>query len=369
MNEDAIKARAVVDNMATLTTGWPDLTIAELRQKLGQESVHKLSFNENPYGPSPKAVEAMRESACQVNLYGDMEAKELRRKIANHYDLGMDCVFVTNGGDEAINLLAGVFVSPGDEVLTPWPTFGQYAAAALFMDGKPVRVPLRKEDQRVDFSAMLAAMNAHTKVIFLCNPNNPTGLAVCGSELRDFLGRIPANILVCLDEAYAEYVTDSAYASGVELMRDFSNVAVIRTFSKIYGLAGIRVGYGIAAATIVEKVQRIRSPFNVNSLAQCGAMAALDDRGFIMDVAEKNAVQRELLSKRLQGLGWRVLPSQTNFLFVDTGRNTEAIAMAARQRGFILRAGAWGYPTYLRISLGTAEQNETLAAILAEASR
>ena len=364
MKKKVVVPRPAVEGMTPLVTEWPDLTSAELCQRLGRESVHKLSFNESPYGPSPMAVEAMRDAACRVNVYSDMEAKDLRRKIAARFGLGLDQVFVGNGGDEAIGLLVSAFVSSGDEVLMPWPTFGQYAASTILMDGVPVKISVRRTDQKADLTSMLAAITDRTKMIFLCNPNNPTGVAVYGNELRSFLRSVPSHVLVCLDEAYAEFATDPDFVSGIDLQREFPNVAVIRTFSKIYGLAGIRVGYGVATAEIIENVQRVRSPFNVNSLAQIGAMAALDDAEFIRSVAKKNADQRQWLTERLQELDWKVIPSQTNFLFADTGRDAVAIAEAARAEGFVFRAAAWGYPTFLRISLGTPEQNKALAEVL-----
>ncbi len=332
---------------------------------LKKDSVVKLSFNENPYGPSPKAVEAIVAAACQSHLYHDIEAKDLRRKIANHYQLKMENVYVSNGGDEAITLLVNAFVSPGDEILMPCPTFGQYAIAATIMDGVPIRIPLRQDNFAADLTAMLAAITARTKIIFLCNPNNPTGVSVDGVELRRFLSAVPPNVLVGLDEAYGEYVTDPCFESGISLLTDFPNVVVLRTFSKIYGLAGLRVGYGIASQEIIDWVQRIRPIFNVNNLAQFGAMAALDDLEFILQVKSSNEAERRYLTSRLSGFGWRVIPSHTNFLFADTGREASLIADAVREAGIIIRDGrGWGYPTFLRISLGTHLQNEALATVL-----
>ena len=300
-----------------------------------------------------------------THLYHDMEAKELRQKIAARFQLATGNVFVGNGGDEAIALVVNAFVSPGDEVIMPWPTFGQYAAATTIMDGVPVKVPVRTEDLKADLAAMLAAITARTKILFLCNPNNPTGVAVNGDELRKFLTVVPSHILVGLDEAYAEYVTDSSFVSGIDLLADFPNVVVVRTFSKIYGLAGMRVGYGIARPEIVDMIQRVRHLFNVNNLAQAGAMAALEDVEFIRLAAKSNETERQWLAGQLAGLGWKVVPSQTNFLFVNTGRDAAEIAEKARADGFIIRSGgAWGFPAYLRISLGTHEQNASLVAVL-----
>jgi histidinol-phosphate aminotransferase len=247
----------------------------------------------------------------------------------------------------------------------PWPTFGQYAAATTIMDGVPVKIPVRPDDLKADLAAMLSVVTSRTKIIFLCNPNNPTGVPVDGVELRRFLSAVPPNVLVGLDEAYAEYVDDPAFESGISLLTDFPNVVVLRTFSKIYGLAGMRVGYGIARPEIVDMVQRVRPLFNVNTLAQVGAMAALDDVEFVRMATAKNQEERQWLTAQLADLGWRVIPSQTNFLFVDTGRESAPIADAARAVGIIIRAGGgWGYPTFLRISLGTHVQNEALVAVL-----
>jgi len=357
--------RPVVETIRPYTPSWPDQTSVELCRLLERDSVAKLSFNESPYGPSPKAVVAMQEAACQVHLYHDMEAKELRQKIADRYGIALENVYIGSGGDEAIALLVNAFVSPGDEVVMPWPTFGQYANATTIMDGKPVKVPVRSVDLKADLEAMLSAVTTRTKIIFLCNPNNPTGIPVDGEELRKFLAAVPAHILVGIDEAYAEFVEDASFVSGLALLSVFPNVIVIRTFSKIYGLAGMRVGYGIARPEVVSMIQRVRPLFNVNNLAQFGAMAALADVEFVKMAAAKNSAERTWMTEQLTKLGWRVVPSQTNFIFVDTGREATPLVEAARAAGIIIRgATGWGYPTFLRISLGTHEQNEALVAVL-----
>ena len=360
-----VTPRTVVETIKPYAPGWPDKTPAELCRLLDRSEVAKLSFNESPYGPSPLAVQAMQQAACQVHLYYDMEAKALRQKIAERSGVAIDNVYIGNGGDEAIALLVNAFVAPGDEVVLPWPTFGQYANATTIMDGVPVKVPVRADDLMADLPAMLAAITPRTKIVFLCNPNNPTGVVVGGSELRAFLAAIPSNVLVGLDEAYIDYVADDAFVSGLSLLAEFPNVVTIRTFSKVYGLAGMRVGYGIGHSDVVTLVQRVRPLFNVNTLAQFGAMAALDDAEFVQLSVRQNAAQRQWLSDRLTELGWRVYPSQTNFVFVDTGREAAPLADAARAAGFIIRAGAgWGYPGFLRISLGTPEQNAALVEVL-----
>ena len=331
MQKTKTTPRPVVESIKPYTPSWPDRTPEELCRLLERDSVAKMSFNESPYGPSPKAVAAMREAACQVHLYHDMEAKELRRKIADRYGVAVDSVYVGNGGDEAIALLVNAFVSPGDEVVMPWPTFGQYANATTIMDGVPVKVPVRSADLKADLDAMLAAVTPRTKIIFLCNPNNPTGVPVRGAALRKFLAAVPAHILVGLDEAYIDFVEDPSFLSGLELLPEFPNIVSIRTFSKIYGLAGMRVGYGIADPGIVSLIQRVRPLFNVNNLAQFGAMAAIDDVEFVRMTAAKNAAERNWMTGQLTKMGWRVIPSQANFIFVDTGRDAALLVDAARR--------------------------------------
>ena len=365
MQKKQTSPRPVVATIKPYAPSWPDHTPTELCRLLDRDSVAKLSFNENPYGPSPKAVTAMQAAACQAHLYHDMDAKDLRQKIADHYGMALDNVYIGNGGDEAIALLVNAFVSPGDEVVMPWPTFGQYANATTIMDGTPVKVPVRAADLKADLEAMLAAVTSRTKIIFLCNPNNPTGVPVGGAQLRNFLAAVPSQVLVGLDEAYGEYVEDPEFVSGAALLSEFPNVVTIRTFSKIYGLAGMRVGYGLAHPDVVTLIQRVRPLFNVNNLAQFGAMAALDDTDFLDMARAKNAAERTWLTEQLTGMGWRVIPSQTNFIFVDTGRDSTPLVEAARAAGIIIRgAVGWGFPTYLRISLGTHEQNEALVAVL-----
>ncbi|NMC32209.1 MAG: histidinol-phosphate transaminase [Veillonellaceae bacterium] len=369
LNKEA-RPRPIVTAINPYEPGWADRTPMELCHLLNRDSVSKLSFNESPYGPSPKAVAAMQAAAGEVHRYHDMEAKELRQKIANHHSVAVDCVYIGSGGDETISLLVNAYVSPGDEVVIPWPTFGQYLNAATIMDGITVKVPVRQDDLKADLDGMLAALTPRTKIIFLCNPNNPTGVPVNGPDLRTFLRAVPENILVGLDEAYAEFVTDPSFVSGIQCMAEFSNVVVIRTFSKIYGLAGMRVGYGIARPEIVNMIQRVRPLFNVNNLAQFGAMAALDDHEHLDRVKADNTQERIWLGAQLAALGIRVVPSQTNFLFVDTGLESQPLVDAARNAGFIIKSGAgWGFPTFLRISLGTHEQNEGLLAVLGQERR
>jgi histidinol-phosphate aminotransferase len=275
-------------------------------------------------------------------------------------------LFLTNGGDEALTLLAKALLGPGDEAVIPTPTFGAYVFSTRLMDAEPVLIPLNAA-LAVDLPAMTRAITPRTKLIYVCNPNNPTGLLLSAAEIRSFLSAVPPSVAVVLDEAYAEYVTSPDFLSGVRLLAEYPNVITVRTFSKIYGLAAMRLGYGIAHPDIAAMVQRVRNPFNANFLVQEAALAALADTAFRDRVAAANARERAQLSAALAGFGFAVYPSQTNFVLTDTGRDSAALCQALAQRGIIIRSGhGWGLPRCVRISLGDAAQNERLLAAMAE---
>ncbi|EGO64372.1 histidinol-phosphate transaminase [Acetonema longum] len=362
-----IEPRSVVKELHAFHPAMPDRTRSELRQMLGREEIVKLSFNESPYGPSPKAVAAIQAAAGQIHCYPDAEGKTLRTQIASFYTLEADMVYLGNGGDETITLVTQGFLSPGEEAIIPQPTFEQYAFAARLAGGIPVRVG-RGSDMRTDLPGMLAAVTPRTKMIFLCNPNNPTGMLIRGAELRSFLRQVPEHVMVVLDEAYGEFVTDPAFVSGIQLLAEFPNVLTIRTFSKVYGLAGLRLGYGIARAETVSLLQRVRSPFNVNCLVLAAAISALDDTDFVASVARRNSLERERLTREFTVLGFKVYPSQTNFLFVDLGFDSTGLCGSLARDGIIIRPGTgWQLPTFVRISIGSSEQNSLLLAAVKKA--
>lgn len=363
----SIEPRSVVKELHAFHPAMPDRTRSELRQMLGREEIVKLSFNESPYGPSPKAVAAIQAAAGQIHCYPDAEGKALRTQIASFYNLKADMVYLGNGGDETITLIAQGFLSPGEEAIIPQPTFEQYAFAARLAGGIPVRVGLGP-DMRTDLPGMLAAITPRTKVIFLCNPNNPTGLLIGKQELRDFLRQAPGHVLVVLDEAYGEFVTDPQFVSGIKLLDEFPNILTIRTFSKVYGLAGLRLGYGIARPEIISLLQRVRSPFNVNCLVLAAATAALDDTDFAASVVRRNSQERERLTREFAALGFTVYPSQTNFLFVNLGFDSTGLCGSLARDGIIIRSGTgWQLPAFVRVSIGSPEQNSLLLAAMKKA--
>jgi len=368
MTKLQVRQRPVVEEFTGFHPTLPDRTIPELKEILGLDEVIKLSFNESPYGLSPRAVSALQAAAANAYLYHDPEGKELRQMLASLYRVGDNQIVLGNGADEIISLVTQGLLVPGDEVVIPAPTFGQYAFATRLQGGVPVFVPV-KEDMGIDLSAMAAAITPRTKIVIICNPNNPTGMIVSGQELRAFLAKVPPTVAVVLDEAYAEYVTDTTYKSGIDFLGEYANVIAVRTFSKIYGMAALRLGYGIARPEFIELLNRVRNLFNVNYLAQVAAKAALSDGAFRDYAARLNAAQRDRVTGALQALGARVCPSQANFVFAALANAAEYYTELAK-RGIIVRPGnAWNLPQYLRISLGNSAQNDKLIAAMYEIRR
>lgn len=361
--------RDVLHRMQAMTLHLADRTVDELKEILGMPEVCKLSFNESPYGPSPAAITAIQQAAANVNLYHDPESQILRSALAKHYGIAVNGIVLGNGADEVITLLAQALLTIGDEAVIPVPTFGQYAAATMLTGAHPVLVPVRK-DMSINLEAVADAISANTKIIFLCNPNNPTGLTLNPGELREFVAHVPGNIVIVLDEAYAEYADSEEYLSGISLIEEYTNIVTVRTFSKIYGLAGLRLGYAIAHPQLAGFIDKVRNPFNINSITQAAGLAALLDIDFTKKVAILNAEERSWLSRELTDIGFHVYPSQTNFLFVDTGCNCIPICDQLMRRGIIIRPGTtWNMPAHVRVSLGNHHQNAMIIDVLREISQ
>ncbi|KUK12337.1 MAG: Histidinol-phosphate aminotransferase [Moorella sp. 60_41] len=344
----------------------PGKPIEEVQRELGIKDVIKLASNENPLGPSPDAVMAIREAAEKIYLYPDGNCYYLKQALAAKLDVGEDQLIVGNGTDEILKLLGEAFVDPGDEVVVADPTFSEYEFAAQVMGGRVMKVPCR--DFRLDLEAMAGAVSPRTRLIFVCNPNNPTGTIVSRDELDSFLDRVPPRILVVLDEAYYEYVTSPEYPDSLAYVRGGRpNVIVLRTFSKIYGLAGLRVGYGIAHPEIINSLNRVREPFNVNSLAQIAARAALDDEAHVGKSKEVNNEGKEFLYEQFRALGLKYVPTESNFIFVDIGRDSREVFKKMLAKGVIVRTGdIFGFTTFLRITIGTRRQNQRFIDVLRE---
>lgn len=354
MSELARSARPAVFDIRPYVPGKP---IEEVQRELGLRDVIKLASNENPLGPSPRGVAAVQAWTSQAHLYPDGHARRLKERLAAHLGVEREGLIVGNGSDELLKLLAETFLNPGDEVVVADPTFSEYAFAALLMGARVKEVPVAGE--RHDLHAMAKAVGPRTKMVFVCNPNNPTGTIVSAQEIEQFLSAVPDEVLVVFDQAYQEYVTDPGYGDGLKHVRERGRTVVLRTFSKIYGLAGLRVGYGIASPEVLALVERAREPFNVNQAAQVAAAAALDDEEFVLRSRELTVRERERLTKELETRGLAVVPSQANFVFVDVGVDSVQAFKRLLALGVIVRSGdIFRRPNHLRVTVGTPEQND-----------
>jgi len=344
----------------------PGKPVEEVERELGVKVEAKLASNENTLGPSPLAVRAIIESASHVNLYPDGSCHYLRSALAAKIGVDPGQLLVTNGADEALSLIARTYINPGEETVMPDPSFPQYEFATRVMDGKPQMVPLRN-DFSYDLDAMLAAVNEHTRIFYLCSPNNPTGNVLTKPELEHALDQLPGNVLVVIDEAYYEYVTEPDYSNVLDYIRSGYPVVALRTFSKIYGLAGLRVGYAIADEMIIKDLHSVREPFNVNRVAQVAAAAALEDDQHVSRGLETVERGKELLFGELESLGFYCYPTQTNFIFVDFRQPTDQLFQELLRKGIIIRPGGiYGYPEHARVTIGTETENKMFIEKLKE---
>ncbi len=334
----------------------------------GLAKIYKLSANENPLGPSPKAIEAVREIAGKLEVYPDGSAARLRQTIGDVYGLNPSNIVCSNGSDEILGLLAQTYLSPGDEAIFTEHGFMVYKIYIQAAGATPVSV--RETEERADVDAILAAVSPRTKIIFLANPNNPTGTYLPFEEVRRLHAGLPKTVLLVLDAAYAEYVRRNDYETGIELVSSSQNVVMTRTFSKI-GLGGLRLGWMYAPSHIVDAINRIRGPFNVNAAAIEAGIAALLDRDHVERSAAHNETWLRWLTDELTRLGLRVTPSVGNFILIhfpgDEARSAAAADAYLSARGFILRrVSGYGFPNALRMSIGTEEANRGVVAALAE---
>jgi histidinol-phosphate aminotransferase len=356
-------APAYIEAIAPYQPGKP---LDELRRELGAawpaEGAVKLASNENPLGPSPKALAALVEAAPQISRYPDASSFSLRDAIAHKLRVDRDKIMVGSGSNEIINLAVQTFCERGDEVLTPRYQFLCYRLAAEVMG-----VRLRESDNgpgfALDVDALLGAVTPATKVVFLANPNNPTGAHLPATEIERLVRQLPAEIVLVLDEAYLEYADAPGYASALPLLALRERMMLLRTFSKIYGLAGLRVGYAITHPSLCDFMNRVRVPFNVGSAAQAAAMAALDDEAHVERARRENAVERKRMTVALAERGLTISPSQGNFVLSSAPRGYTGLGFydALLRRGVIVRPlMPYAMPDHVRISMGTHAENERL---------
>ena len=348
----------------------PGLSLEQASRESGLREVVKLASNENPLGPSPRALEAARSALGRVNRYPDGPATTLREALARRLGVSPAQVVIGNGSTELIDLLARAFLGPEDNAVISEGAFARFGQVVRARNGRARLVPMR--DLTHDLPAMRAAVDARTRLLYVANPNNPTGTWNRRRELEALLADLPPDVLLVLDEAYFEYADDPDYPDGLGWVREGRPVAVLRTFSKVHGLAGLRVGYAVAAPEVLEAVDVVREPFNCNVLAQAAALAALEDTAHVRRTVEMNRSERERVARGLRERGLVVLPSLANFLFVDVRRDAAAVYRDLVAQGVIVRPlRAYGFDTAVRVSIGSPEENtrlfEALDAVLAPA--
>jgi len=334
----------------------PGKSIEEVQNEFGAKRWTKLASNENLLGPSPKALIAIRKELPKINFYPEGPCSVLRKALAEKFAIPERMIVISNGADNLILMIANAFVNEGDEVVMADPTFPVYTNVTQIVGGKPIKVRLK--DFTHDLDAMLKKVNRKTKLVFVCNPNNPTGTTVSVEALKAFLSRLPRRVIVVLDEAYGDFVEDAFYPNGLDYIKERRQVIVLRTFSKVYGLAGLRIGYALGREDLVDCLYRVRDPFPVHRLAQVAAVAALEDEDHAVRSVQSVYEGKRYLYKELDRMGLSYVPSEANFIFVDFEKDSEEVFQAFLREGIIVRPGKmWGYPTFARVTIGRMEDN------------
>jgi histidinol-phosphate aminotransferase len=360
----------VSERISAIAPYEPGKPLEELERELGQawpkEGAIKLASNENPLGPSPRAVEAARRALETAHLYPDGGSFYLREKLAASLGVGPKQVVVGSGSNELIDLAIQTYVEPDEEVLAPAFSFACYRLSAE-AHRRPFREAPNRPGFAYDLDALAAAVGPKTKLVFLANPNNPTGVYANRAAFARFVAALPAHVVLVVDEAYFEYARAADYPSTIDFLRERERLIALRTFWKIYGLAGLRVGYAVGAAEVIDYLHRVRLAFNVSAVGQAAARAALDDTAHLERSRANNATELPLLEAGLGRLGLTVTPSQANFVLADLGRPARTVYDALLRRGVIVRPmGAYHLPNHLRITVGTAAENQRFLAALKE---
>lgn len=346
----------VTENILSLKAYKPGKPIEELEREYGIKDPVKLASNENPLGPSPKAVEAMQTAIGNLHRYPDGSGHCLVNKLAKKLNVAPSQIVLGNGSDDVIGMLTRVYLSPGDEAVMTDPSFLMYEIYVKTVNAVPVFVPLA--DLSLNLSAIADAVTDKTRMIFITNPNNPTGSFIKTKEFEKFMEKLPPEIVVVLDEAYIEFARSPECLNGLFQIAEERPIAVLRTFSKAYGLAGIRIGYGVMPSEMAAMCNRVREPFNTNLLAQTGATAALDDEAFLNKTRTLIHTELEILQNRLKEMGIVSFPTQANFFLIDVKQNAGDVFEKMLRQGVIVRSmESYGYPEYIRISIGTHAEN------------
>ncbi len=344
---------SVSENIRGISPYVPGKPIEELERELGISGSIKLASNENPLGPSPKAIAAAKKAVEGLNRYPDGSGFYLSQALAKKYEVDISQIVLGNGSNELIELAVRTFMQPGDEVVSADPSFVVYKMITRAAGGTNVVVPCR--DNRHDLDAMAGRITAKTKIVFIANPNNPTGTMNTKAEMDRFMDRVPGHVIVAVDEAYYEYVTRADYPDSLDYLKEGRNVLALRTFSKVYGLAGLRIGYGITTGAIAELINKVRQPFNTNSLGQVAALAALADRKHVEKSIAVNNEGKQFLYQSFQRLEVSYIPTETNFILFETRLDGRELYGALLKTGVIIRPMGGNK---LRVTIGLPEENK-----------
>jgi histidinol-phosphate aminotransferase len=354
----------IPDYIRGLPVYVPGRPIEEVERELKIHAV-KLASNENPLGPSPKAIEAAKRALAEAHRYPDGGTHVLRETLAARTGLAAEELFVGLGSSEIIDLASRVMLRAGLQGMTSFGSYAPFSVAIRASGAELVLVP--QKHFAFDLDALAKAITPQTRVIYLANPNNPTGTAFTLAELEIFLGRVPESVLVVLDEAYVHYAPSLNRRKTEEIFRRRGNLLILRTFSKVYGLAGMRIGFAIGRPELLAAMNKLKTPFNTSGVAQAAALAAIDDSEHVARCIETNAIERAKLTEGLRALGLRPVTSETNFIFMEVGPEAKEICDALLHKGVIVRPLGWmGFPEAIRISVGTAEENDKCLAAMAE---
>ncbi|MDP4178553.1 MAG: histidinol-phosphate transaminase [Bacillota bacterium] len=348
-----LKYREALDSILNYK---PAKSLQEIQDELGIDKILKLSANENAMGCSPLVYKALQKLPEEINLYPDFYCTKLREKLIKTLNVKEEQLIFGNGSFELISLLAQAFINSGEESIIPEPSFGWYKTVTLAMNGVIKSIPLR--NHKIDLKDVLNQVNDKTKIIWLCNPNNPTGTIFEKQEFEKFIENIPTRIILVLDEAYIDFVSSDEYFDTTKLVDKYKNIISLRTFSKVYGLASLRIGYGIADKEIIDIINKIRLPINVNAAAQAAALASLNDENFKKSCIENNKEGKEYYYKSFSEMGLEYIPTETNFIMVNVLKDSMKVTDELLRKGISLRAGTeFGMNTWLRITIGKIEEN------------
>jgi histidinol-phosphate aminotransferase len=362
----------IPDHVLRIAPYVPGKPIDEARRETGRDDVVKLASNENPLGPSPRAVQAIREAAGEAHRYPDGSGYALRRALAERHGLSPSQVVLGNGSTELVEILAKTFLHDHRNAVVADPAFIMYRIAVLAMNAALVSVPLRED--RHDLEAMAAACDRRTGLVYIGNPNNPTGTYVGREAFEAYFARVPSHVLTVIDEAYCDYVEGRDYPDGLEFLRSGRHVIILRTFSKIHGLAGLRIGFGLTSPDVARALEAVRSPFNTSAVAQAAALAALQDRGHVTRSRTRNTRETRFLEDELRRRRLDFVPTAANFILVRTGLGGEELHRLLLEKGVIVRPmEAYGYKDAVRVTIGRRQDNsrflKALDAVLSGSGR